>query len=926
VEIKFDTSDRPLEKSDPTFALALESLRSSIVRGFVRRLRTARLGLARDRFREFDGNLEAIGRELEIRLIHQSWSEADHAYYNSQLSYSDCKHPPFAFPAPMAFGYHLGALIHGYLYPERGRCDAIAELCALFNLFITIFDWITDRLPDAHCELDHVISEETLRHLSSGADGVREFQQTIESAQHPAVRILLKTMGRFFADLHASACVSVDHPKWERLNALLVQAYRAEIATSGLNHASQSLSECLAYARAKSVLPFEIILAIAVACEDRPVAKAMEDATAFVQCIGTLIQVADDVSDLVRDYRSGDANTILLDFGVRNGNGIEVAGGANEGTPTLRSDECVDSVVNRLYETFTRALCHVKSGSDFSDIAHFGDVITCYVQGWLGITELGPRTDFADDQAAGLKRTLLTDAVKIAQGVRKNGRPYAWIMDGRAALLRSDALQSATRQLWQKLRRYRPTAVGGVSLGADPVVAGLLLQAQEEGWPLKGFIIRPESKKYGLCKQVEGPDLTSRDRVALVDDLIGGGATLQFAVECIAPFGSHVVAAGGVVDLCKGGSTGLRHQGIPVETIFTESELGLTPQRPLRPNAWKLTWSVPGIYRSTYCAPKSTPTFLNGNIYMGSDAGYVACLTTRGVEQWRYNTRDTQRGVHGKPLILGQRVYFGAFDGFAYCVDAHSGALLWETHCAASIVTSATSSLDANKVYFSGGTFANCGIVVCLSAETGEMIWRHKVESPIESSPFFDVRRSRLIAATNIGFVFAIDASSGEEIWRFSVGAAVKGSVAVDPYGRCFIGGEDGCLYALDVDSGDLLWKRRISNSLQTSPLLCGDMVVSGGDSKRVFALRTETGEVCWISTLRGSHLGGAAFVSGRWIAIGCDAGIVYLLDSKNGLLVWSFETGGSIRSTPAVFQDKFLVPSTDGRLYCFGENAQEEA
>jgi outer membrane protein assembly factor BamB len=52
----------------------------------------------------------------------------------------------------------------------------------------------------------------------------------------------------------------------------------------------------------------------------------------------------------------------------------------------------------------------------------------------------------------------------------------------------------------------------------------------------------------------------------------------------------------------------------------------------------------------------------------------------------------------------------------------------------------------------------------------------------------------------------------------------------------------------------------------------------------------------------------------------------VYLLDSKNGLLVWSFETGGSIRSTPAVFQDKFLVPSTDGRLYCFGENAQEEA
>jgi outer membrane protein assembly factor BamB/orotate phosphoribosyltransferase len=881
------------------------------------------MGLARDRYREFSGNQEAIGRELEIRLIHPSWAEADHAYYRSHLSLTGSENPRFGFAGPLAFGHELGAAIHGYLYPTRGRRDAISELCALFNLFITIFDWINDRLPAAHCELADAITEDTLRRLSSGVGGVREFQRTLESAQHPAVRMLLNTMSKFFADLHASAHVPVNHPAWERLNELLVQAYRAEIATSGLNLAPRSHSELLAAASAKSVLPFEIILAIAVACEDQPVTQSTDDATALVQCIGTLIQVADDVSDLVRDSRSGDANTILLEFGLCNGNGIAAAAWNLDGKLTLSGKGYADTLVERLYESFTRALCYSKSGSDLSSIKHFGDVITCYVQGWLGLTELGQRTDFADDEAAVLKRALLTDAVKMAQGIRKNGRPCTWIMDGRSALLRSDALRCATRQLWQKLRRYRPTAVGGVSLGADPVVAGLLLQAQDEGWPLKGFMIRQAPKKYGLCRQVEGPELHSQDRVALVDDLIGGGATLAFAAKCIEPFGPQVVVVGALVDLCKGGSADLRLQGIPVETIFTEGELGLTTQHPLRPDAWKLRWSVPGIYRNTYCAPKSTPSFLDGNIYLGSDAGYIGCITAAGVEQWRYTTRDTQRGVHGKPLILGQKVYFGAYDGFAYCVDAHSGTLRWETHCAGSIVSSAASSPDASMVYFSGSTDAGGGLIVALSAETGERIWLQEIQSPVECSPSVDAHRSRLIAGANDGVVYAIDPLSGEEIWRFSTGGAVKGSVAVDPRGRCFFGSEDGSLYAVDANSGAPLWKRRIANSLHTQPLLCSDMVVSGGDSKRVFALDGDTGEVCWIATLRGPHVGGAALIGRRWIAIGCDAGQVYLLDRKSGLPIWTFETSGSIRSTPAVFGDRFLVASTDSWLYCFGENVR---
>jgi outer membrane protein assembly factor BamB/orotate phosphoribosyltransferase len=922
VEIELESSEELLENPGLGLIPALEAFQRKIVTRFAHRLDAAHLGLASDRYREFIGNQEAIGRDLERRLVVPSWGESDYTYYTTHMSVAGSELPRFGLAVPLAFGHSVGASVHACLYPGYGRRDGVADLCSLFNLLITIFDWVTDCRPDAHNELARVFGEDAVRQLSAEVEGVRDLQRTLGAVQNRAVRVLIKTICAFFTNLHASSRISVNNPAWARLTGLLIQAYRAEILTTGLNHAPQSFPEALSAAHDKSVLPFEIILAIAEACEDQPVARNMVDATAFVRAMGTLMAVADDVSDLVRDCRSGDANTILLNLGICNRNGNEVTAKTLGGKFVLDSEASVDAVVERLYENVTRALCFAEAGSDLSSVRRVRDVIVGYGQGWLELTELGQRFDHADDEVAKLKTALLTNAVKIAQGIRHDGSPCTWLMDGRTALLDSNALQVATRRLWQKLRYYRPTAVGGVSLGADPIVAGLLLQAQGEGWPLKGFMIRLAPKKYGLCKQVEGPDLHSQDRVALVDDLIGGGATLQLATECIEPFGPEVVAVGGVVDLRKGGAADLRRQGIPVETLFTEGELGLAALRPLRPDAWKLLWSVPGIYRHIYWAPKSSPSSSGDCIYLGSDMGFVACFTAAGEERWRYTVRDTHRGVHAKPLILEGNVYFGAYDGFVYCVDARSGGLQWETRCAGWIVSSAASNPTGSEVYITGATDAGSGVFVALSAKTGHIIWRLETPSPIESSPSFDTNQRRLIAGGNDGVVYGFDTSTGEGVWHFSTAGAVKGAVAIDRYGHAFVGSEDGFLYALDCDSGAPLWKRRISNSLHTQPLLCDDLVVSAGDSKRVLALEAKTGEVCWIATLRGPHVGGAVLVAEKWVAIGCDAGTVYLLDREHGLPIWTYDTGGSIRSTPSIVGNRLLVPSTDSRLYCFGEDA----
>jgi len=914
--VQLESFSESLARDDGGLPLALEELQRRIKLGFSHRLEGAHLGLTRERYREFRGNYRAFGRTLEHRLVVPSWGEADHADYWRERFEAASGVPRLRLGNPLAFGYELGVAAHAQLYPCHGRRDAVAELCALLHLFISLFDWVTDCSPAGLVELSSVFSEETLRRLAAGLPGVRDFQEEIETVRNHDVRITLKTIGAFFANLHAAARVPADSPPWKALERLLVQAYRAEVVATGLSHLQPSPSEDLAAAKDKSVLPFEIMVAIAAVCEDQPAAGNMDDAFGLVRSIGTMVSLADDVADLLNDYSSGDANTVLLAFATRVPGGYEAAGETLGGDSPVHAEEFADRVARRLYDSVTRALSFADSASDQTTVQRVRDVIVGYGQGWLKLTGLRQHPDAAGSEKGMLRRALLTDAVAIAEGARRNGDPCPAPTDLRAALLRDDILQIVVRGLWRKLRHHRPNALCGVSPSAGPIVAGLALRAQSEQLPLKCFTIGP-------CGRIEGAEPDSEDRVALVDGAIGDGDDSCSALESVERSRSRVAVAAYVVNLQESGAARVRDCGVPVETLITPGELGLMVRSPLLPHLWKPVWTLDGVYDSRYGAPKSLPSSADGLIYVGSDMGYVACLTSAGDERWRFETQGPRGVVHA--LACGKRVFACASGGFAYCLDAQSGLVQWETRCAIGVVTSPASSPNGGVAYFSGSSEEGGGTVVALAAETGSELWRSEIPARIECSPSFDANGGRVAIGADDGCVYALDALTGEVAWRFRAGDAVKGAVATDASGRWFAGAADGRLYALDANSGALHWKKKISHSLYTRPLLCGDMVVSGGDSKRVAALKADSGEVCWVATLRGSHTGGATLVAGKWIALGCDAGTVYLLDRENGFTVWSYNTAGSIRSTPAVAGDRLLTPSSDGRLYCFGYSAEDE-
>jgi orotate phosphoribosyltransferase len=118
----------------------------------------------------------------------------------------------------------------------------------------------------------------------------------------------------------------------------------------------------------------------------------------------------------------------------------------------------------------------------------------------------------------------------------------------------------------------KPDAVGGLSMGADPVVSAAIVVSQIEKRPLPGFLVRKEAKKHGRHKQIEGIEDVRGKRVIIVDEVCTTGGSTQEAIDAVEREGAHVVAVISVVDRQEGGSEALRRK-YNYRSIFTAREL-----------------------------------------------------------------------------------------------------------------------------------------------------------------------------------------------------------------------------------------------------------------------------------------------------------------------------------------------------------------
>ncbi len=117
-------------------------------------------------------------------------------------------------------------------------------------------------------------------------------------------------------------------------------------------------------------------------------------------------------------------------------------------------------------------------------------------------------------------------------------------------------------------------AVGGPTMGADPIVTAIAVVSQLEGNPLPAFIVRKEPKKHGLGQWIEGKkNIANGAKVAIVEDVVTTGGSSVQAVKRAEEEGLKVVAVFAVVDREEGGGEKIKQAGYDFQAIFTKNDI-----------------------------------------------------------------------------------------------------------------------------------------------------------------------------------------------------------------------------------------------------------------------------------------------------------------------------------------------------------------
>ena len=177
-------------------------------------------------------------------------------------------------------------------------------------------------------------------------------------------------------------------------------------------------------------------------------------------------------------------------------------------------------------------------------------------------------------------RDLITElAVVRGKVTLSSGREADYYVDLRRITLHHRAAPLVGHVLLDRLEELglgtaEIDAVGGLTLGADPVATALLHAAASRGQDLDAFVVRKEGKAHGMQRRIEGPDVAGR-RVVAVEDTSTTGGSVMTAVDALREAGADVVAVAVIVDRDTGARERIEAQGLPYLSVFGLAELGL---------------------------------------------------------------------------------------------------------------------------------------------------------------------------------------------------------------------------------------------------------------------------------------------------------------------------------------------------------------
>jgi orotate phosphoribosyltransferase len=170
-----------------------------------------------------------------------------------------------------------------------------------------------------------------------------------------------------------------------------------------------------------------------------------------------------------------------------------------------------------------------------------------------------------------LQKLIVDLAVVHGRVTLSSGQEADWYVDLRRLTLHHAGAPLVGRVMLDLVDDLEFDAVGGLTLGADPVAAAMLHAAAARGRAVDAFVVRKSDKTHGLQRRIEGPDVAGR-RVLAVEDTSTTGGSVLTAVEALREAGAEVVGVAVIVD--RGAEKAVRAIGLSYRSAFSLTDLG----------------------------------------------------------------------------------------------------------------------------------------------------------------------------------------------------------------------------------------------------------------------------------------------------------------------------------------------------------------
>ncbi len=177
------------------------------------------------------------------------------------------------------------------------------------------------------------------------------------------------------------------------------------------------------------------------------------------------------------------------------------------------------------------------------------------------------------DQSA-LVRLLAERSAKLGQFTLASGKQSKYYVDARLTTMSPEGLSLIGPLALSTLERsgWEIDAIGGLTLGADPISYAISYASADSRRPLRAFTVRKEAKSHGTGKIIEGP-FKAGDRVAVIEDVITTGGSALRAIEAVRAANGSVIGVLALVDREEGGSKVIEAAGVPVISLVSATQI-----------------------------------------------------------------------------------------------------------------------------------------------------------------------------------------------------------------------------------------------------------------------------------------------------------------------------------------------------------------